>query len=184
MSSPTQFSQVMFPEEEIDTIKFIWLRFFDQGHIQWKRRETEMKPCLYSSREMVCCSIWWCMDQRIRLLDCSVRNTKSLISTWRKWNHILHGGYRLRILTVSWIREMVGRWSNMSHLNEIEMMHWSLSLMWGPIQPWVFICYRGKSLRQWCWMEILIPANLVNTGSMIRSCLGTSRFSALTKILF
>ena len=40
-----------------------------------------MKPCLYSSREMLCRPIRWCMYQRSRHLDCSERCVKRNIST-------------------------------------------------------------------------------------------------------
>ena len=93
-----------------------------------------------------------------------------------------HGNYRLRRLSGIWRRALLGRWSNLVHLRKYGTMHWILRPTWGHIQTWMFICYMDNSLRQWCWMELLISENYMMTGSMIGLCLGTIWFNTLTKI--
>ena len=78
-----------------------------------------------------------------------------------------------------WRRVLVVIWSKLVHLNESGMMQWNLRLMWGPIHPWVFICFWKNPLRQWCRVGLLISTNSVNIGSMIGLCLLTIRFNTL-----
>ena len=69
MYSATQCRQVLFPKERIYMIKLTWMSLVGQGCTKWKRRDIRMKPCLYSSRDMVCHQRWWWTDQMSRPLD-------------------------------------------------------------------------------------------------------------------